>query len=504
MGNNLKRIAKNSLAMYVRMFVILIISLYSSRIVLQTLGVEDYGTYCLVGSIVALFSSLRSIFASSTQRFLNFEMGRNNHAKLKSVFSTSMIVNLMIAVVFVVLVEIVGGWFLNHKINIDPERIYAAKIVFQCSVLTAVISLLTTPYDAVIIAHERMNIYAIFSIVESCLKLFVVILLPYLPFDKLISYAVMLVLVACLIRLLNTIYCRLNFQECKFSFNLDTNYLKEMTSFAGWNFLGNTAYSLTHNGISLVMNVFGGTIVNAAKGIAYNVNSIAEQFINNIVVVINPFTIKTYANGNIEKFYKIIFLSSKMLFSVQLCLTLPIMFMTSELLNLWLGEIPQYSVIFLQLLLINTQIRSLHYSIDTIFKAVGRLREYQLIEIIVISSSLLISYITLKNGFPYYSVFITIAIVNIVAMFCVILLAHKKADLQLHTYTSNVILPCMLTISFAIGLFYLKMLFPFNNIIDLIIYTMLSLIILLAFMFFIGFSSTERSYVYNLLKKKQR
>ena len=503
MVSNARRIARNSAMMYVRMFVTMLISLYTSRVVLQTLGVEDYGTYCLVGSIVALFSSLRTLFASSTQRFLNFEMGRCNYEKLQGIFNMSLMVNFIIAIVFIVAVEIVGVWFLNYKINIDPSRIDAAKIVFQSSVVTATLSLLTTAYDAVLISHERLNIYAIFSMAESLLKLGVVLLLPFLHFDKLISYSIMLVIVACVIRLMNVLYCKLNFQECKFSFEWDSNRFKEMTSFAWWNFLGNTAYSLTHNGIGMVMNVFGGTLVNAANGIAYNINSIAEQFINNIVVVINPYTIKTYSNGEHEKFYRIIFASSKILFSVQICLTLPIVFMTYRLLSLWLGEVPQYSVIFVQLLLVNTQIRSLHQSLDTIFKSLGRLREYQLIENIILSMSLFLSYVFLKGGAPYYTVFLAIIIVNVFAMICVILLANKIAHLPLWLYIKNVIFPCLFCLIASGFLYYLKSCLNINNILDEILYTLVSLCIVQCCMLLYGFSKADRMYLWRLIKKKK-
>ena len=303
--------------MYVRMGILMLISLYTSRIVLEELGIDDYGIYNLVGSVVGMFTSLKILFSSSTQRFLNYEMGRGKEESLQLVFNISIIVHLLICLVFVILVESVGIWFLESKINVAPDRHFAASVVFHLSVFTAVIGIMTTPYDAVVIAHERMDFYAYVSIFEGIMRLLIVTLLAYLPYDKLITYGVLQMLVSIIVRLINTIYCKRRFPETHAKRMWDKQYFKKMMSFACWNFLGTTVFTLYHNGLNMILNVFGGTIVNAARGIAYQINNVLLQFINNVTVVINPYCIKLWSAGEKEKAFKMIFFSSKILFIIQ-------------------------------------------------------------------------------------------------------------------------------------------------------------------------------------------
>ena len=500
-GGNAKRLAKNTVYMYVRMVVLMVIALFTSRIVLRELGVEDYGIYSLVGSIVAMFSSLRTLFASSTQRFLNFEMGRGNNDRLWQIFSMSILVNAIIAIIFVVCVEAVGYWFLNYKINISPDRLLTAKWVFQLSVASAVVTLMTTPFDAVLIAHEKMNAFAGFSILEGMLKLGTVCLLMYYGADKLLFYAVMQLCVAVIMRMINSWYCTHYFSESRFRFFWDKAYLKKMLSFAGWNFFGNTAYTLTHNGLNMIMNVFGGPVLNAARGIAYNVNTMAEQFVNNIVVVVNPYCYKTYAEGNRQKFMQAIFLSSKVLFSVQICLTLPVIFLTKELLGLWLGQIPPYSVLFVQLILINTQIRSLHQNIDTLFKAVGDLKYYQIVENVILLLPIAASYIALRYGAPYYSVFLFVILFNVIAFFAVLLVARRVAELHLRDYLVSVLCPCT-GAAILMGIMFKGMdLIAFSSLFLRILYTSCSLLLVMLFIYLCGLNVQEKIILRSIIKK---
>lgn len=493
--------ARNTVYMYVRMLVLMVISLYTSRIVLRELGVDDYGTYSLVGSIVAMFSSLRTIFASATQRFLNIEMGKGNQDRLWQIFSMSVLVNAVIAVVFVLCVEAVGYWFLNYKINIAPDRLLTAKWVFQLSVASAVVTLMTTPFDAVLIAREKMSAYAVFYIIEGFLKLGTVCLLIFIGTDKLLVYAVMQLCVAVIVRTINWWYCTRKFDECKFRFFWERDYLKQMLSFAGWNFLGNTAYSMSHNGLNMVMNVFGGTVVNAARGIAYNINTIADQFVHNIAVVVNPYCLKTYAEGKHEKFMQAIYLSSKLLFCVQLCITLPVIFMTEELLGLWLGQIPAFSVVFVQLVLLNTQIRALHPSIDTLFKALGNIKYYQIVENVILLMPIAASFIALKYGAPYYSVFLFVILFNVIAFAAVLVLARRIADLNIKDYFFSVLSPCTCALV-LIGLFFkLMQLCAFTAFYLKALYTAGTLVFIIFFIYLSGLNSQEKTILHSILKR---
>ena len=448
-GTTGKRLAKNTAFMYIRMFVLIVVSFYTSRVVLQQLGVDDYGIFTLVGSIVAMFNSLRAVFSSSTQRYLNYEMGQGNAYNLQLVFNLSIYINLIIAIIFICLVEILGIWFFAYKINIAPERLEPAFIVFQCSLLIATISIITSVFDAVIIAHERMNFYAILAIIESFLKLGIAYLLSRAPIDRLIFYGLLLLGVSIIILIVNIIYCKWHFSEVKLRLVWDKEYFKKMTQFAGWNFLGNTAYTITQNGVNMILNVFGGTVVNAARGIAFQVSELTKQFLTNVNTVMTPYSIKAYAGGKYDDFQKAIFVSSKILFYVQLMLTTPLIYLTPWLLQLWLGEVPEYSVVFLRLTLCITLVRSIHGPIDTIFKAKGDLKYYQIAEGLILALPLVLGYFVLKAGAPYASVFICCIVMEIINLIAILLLAKRIADFNSHAYTKQVLIPACACIACA-------------------------------------------------------
>lgn len=503
-----KRLARNTFFMYFRMFIQLAIALYTSRVVLNQLGVEDYGIYNLVGSVVAMFSSLRTLFASSTQRFLNFEMGKWDKGiekksqmikELKRIFNMSINVNVLMSFLFVFCVEIVGIWFFNYKINIDAPRMNAALIVFQFSIASAVITILTTPFDAEIISHERMDFYAIMALVEGGLKLGVALALPLFTVDKLELYGFLIFLVYLITFCVNALYCRFNFEECKLKYVWDSSLFKRMFSFAGWNFLGNTAYTLAHNGINMVLNVFGGPIVNAARGIAYQVQSAVNALLANISVVIRPYSIKEYAKGEFIRYNSIICLSSKLMFSIQLCLVVLLSVNIDIALKIWLKEVPLYASIFTQIILIDTLIRSLSPSIDISFMAEGRMRNYQIVEGVLLSLPLLASYLLLLYEAPYYFTFISICVFEIINLVTTLILAGHETKLDIKNYFRSVIIPCFICFVLYIVASFL-FLDGFPQLIKIIMSIGL-LSILIAFMWLLGFSKQERGAILSIVKK---
>ena len=498
--SNSKRLFKNTVFMYVRMGVLMLISLYTSRVVLQILGVDDFGIYNLVGSVVALFSSLRGLFSSSTQRFLNYEMGRGNQEKLQTVFNMSVVINAIIAVVFIIGVEVVGAWFFANRINIDPSRLVAAQWVFQFSLVAAVISIMTTPFDATIIAHERMGFYAYMSIFEGILKLIIVYLLSVFDYDKLFIYGLLHLAVSIIVILCNAIYCRHFFPESHFRRCWDKQYFKKMTVFAGWNFFGNTAYSMTQSVLNMELNMFGGAVVNAARGIAYQVQASVKQCLDNINIVLNPFSIKTYAEGDTDKLFTLTFLSSKILFSVQLCLSCVLIFLSNEILGIWLVEVPPYTVIFMQLVMINSLIRSVHSPIDILFKAVGDLKYYQIIEGVVLSLPIIFSYFALKSGAPYYVVFVIVIFFELINYAFIILLARKIAHLPVGKYSIKVLLP-MLVCVIICALCYVVDYNIFDTTLSHISFLVFALVVCLVLMFFVFFTQEERHRIVSLVKK---
>lgn len=309
--NNNKRIAKNTLFLYLRMFLMMAISLFTSRVILSTLGVSDYGIYNVVGGVVAMFGILSGSITNSITRFLTFELGKKDNEQLQKVFSTSLNVMFVLSFIILVIGEIVGIWFLNYKMNIPEGRMDAANWAFQCSLATFIIGLISIPYNSTIVAHEKMSVFAYISIFEVLMKLLIVYSLYVSPFDKLKSYAVLLMILMVMLRFIYGIYCNRNFQEAKYHFVHDKQLLKQMTSFAGWNFFGQGAYMLNNQGVNIVINLFFGVTVNAARGIATQVNTAVNQFVNNFMMALNPQITKTYAAGNLEDMHKLVFRGAK-------------------------------------------------------------------------------------------------------------------------------------------------------------------------------------------------
>lgn len=499
--NNAKRLAKNTIYMYIRMFVLMIISLYTSRVLLKQLGVEDYGVYNVVGSIVVMFNSLRGIFASSTQRYLNFEMGKGNYERLNTIFNMSVMINLIIALVFVVSVEIVGWWFLNYKINIDPSRLTAAKWVFQFSVISTVIALMTTPFDALIIANEKMGFYAGASILDGVLKLLIIYLLAISPFDKLISYGFLLLCVHVLMRFVSAFYCRKNFKESRYKWCWDKPLFKDMASFAGWNFLANTGSTLANEGINMLLNVFGGPIVNAARGITYQVRAAMEMFIGNVNKATDPYAMKLYAREEMNGYYRMMFAISKVLFSAYACMAIPIFFYTEEILQLWLGQVPEYAPIFIKLILVHGVIRSYLSPLNHLFFSANKVKYYQMCSLIISTLLFFTTWIVLRMGGTYYSPFIVMVIYIVITWVIVLIQAKVLCNFPLVDYIKSVTLSTLMSLFICVLFSYLiSNLISWNSywfIVACILMAGFSLVVSL----FVGFSKNERRLLLSIVKK---
>ena len=492
--------------MYGRMIVIMFVSLYTSRIILKTLGIEDYGIYNVVGSIVVMFNSIKVIFCSSTQRYINYEMGRNNMSALNLVFNLSIKINLIIGAIFLVLVEVVGLWFLNEKINVPPERLYAAHIVFQISVASSIVHIMVTTFDALIVAHERMDFYAGVSVIDVIFKLGIAFLLPVIGGDRLIVYALLLFAGTVVMAIVNMAFCRSHFVECRFKNVWDKKYFKEMTVFAGWNFFGNTAFALSQNGLNMVLNVFGGPVVNAARGIAFQVNTVLQQVINNIAIVIKPFAIKTYAEGDKKKAFDILYLSSKLYFAVQLLVVIVFTFFTRDIIYLWLGQVPEYVIEFLIIILWYSLVRAIHNPIDILFYSVGDMKYYQLFEGICLSLPVLFAYFALKMGLPFYSVFIIQLLIEVINLCAISIIAKKVCELDLKTYIKRVLNPCFFSFCIYFVFFYIARLYSESIFIRLGL-AFVAAILVLAYMYRIGCIEGEREMIIvaieGLMKKKK-
>lgn len=478
------------------MLFIMGISFYTSRILLQELGVKDFGIYGIVGGVVALFSSLRGLFSSATQRFLNIELGVGNKKALNEIFNLSIIINIGIAFVFFVVLEVVGMWILQNKLTIPDGRIGAAIWVFHFSVITSVISIITIPFDALIIAHQKMNFYAYNSIFDALIKLAIIFFINFINYDKLILYGFLMLLSTILNSLINQWYCRLKFEECKYRFCWNTARLKELSAFAGWNFAGITAYSLVNEGINICLNMYGGVVLNASRTITYQIRGSIMNFISNINTAVRPHSIELFAQESYERFYRLLFLSSKIIVCIYILLAIPIFVYIREILQLWLGVVPLYSVEFIRMTLIFMLFRSFHSPLDLLFAAVGKLKVYQITEMIILFMPLPCSYISLKLGFPPYLVFFYMAFFELVNLIGILFVAKKVTNLELNLYIYSVVLPILKSILSCILFVFAIIIFPISNILQLIIFSISNLLCL----FYLGFTSKERIQISKIVK----
>ena len=445
-----KRIAKNTLVLYVRMLFTMGISLFTSRVVLQTLGVEDYGISSVVGGVISMFTFINAAMVSSTQRYLNFELVRGDANQLRSVFSTSLQIHALIALAIIVLSETVGLWFLNEKLVIPEARMNAAMWVYQCSILSCAVSIMSTPYNAVIVAHEKMSAFAYISILDVSLKLLVVYLLVVLPFDKLIILSILNLLVQLFIRYIYTLYCHRHFPESYFQFRFNKTLFKEMFGFAGWSFWGNLAAILYTQGLNMMLNIFFGPIVNAARGIAVQVQSAVQQFVGGFQTALNPQITKNYASNNLPQMHSLMFRSARFSFLLLFFLSLPVLMETNFILTLWLKTVPDDAVIFTQIMICISLIYTTANPCVIANQATGKVKIYQMVVGGILLLILPISYIVLKLGAPAYSVFIVHFCIESVAQFSRMYMLRKLIHLPLWQYMKNIYIPIVSTVAIAI------------------------------------------------------
>lgn len=416
-----RRIAKNTMMLYARMMLGMVVSLYTSRVILQALGVEDYGIYNVVGGLVAMFSIVSSSLSSASARFLTFSLGKGDMEELKSVFTTSLYIQTGLAVVVCILMETVGLWFLNHRMNIPEARMEAANWVFHVSVLGFMTGLMTVPFNASIIAHERMSAFACIGMLDIGLKLGVVLCVAHASWtaDRLIAYSVLLLIAGMAMQSIYVMYCRRHFEECRhLKRAFDKRCWRRMGAFAGWNFIGCTAGLLRDHGVNLLLNLFAGPILNAARGIAMTVNSAINGFAGNFMTALNPQITKSYAARERDYMLSLVERGSRFSFYILLMLALPVLMETDFVLTLWLKHYPGHTVNFVRLVLLLSLIDILSNTLIVLQNATGRIRNYQLAVGGMYMLNFPLSYVCLKAGMPPESVFV---VAILVASCCLIL-----------------------------------------------------------------------------------
>lgn len=445
-SENTKRIARNTLMLYLRMLFGMLVSLYTSRLVLQALGEEDYGIYNVVGGVVAMFSLISGSLSSSVGRFLTFELGRGNEQGLKRIFATSLSIHLVLALVILVLVETVGVWFLNSHMTIPPERLEAANWVLHASVFTFAVNLLSVPFGASIIAHERMTAFAYIGILDILLRLLIVLQVAWGTgsSDRLILYAWLLAGEGALMQVIYWIYCRRHFAECRFRFRFDTQYWRSMSSFAGWNFIGCTAGLLKDQGVNILLNLFFDPIANAARGIANTVNNALTAFANNFTTALNPQITKSYAAGERDYMFSLVERGSRFSYYILLVLTLPMLFETEFVLNLWLKNYPAHTVNFVRLVLLVSLCDMLSNTLINLQLATGRIRNYQIVVGGMLLMNFPLSYLFLRLGFAPESTMVVALGVSVCCLMLRLFFLRSMAGLPVRRYLRRVCLNVLL------------------------------------------------------------
>ncbi len=499
-----KRIAKNTVFLYVRMLLIMVVTLYTSRIVLKVLGVEGFGLYNIVGSVVILFSFLRGSIVTAIQRYLNYYLGRYDGKKVGMTFCTSLYIMFGLSGILLVLLETVGLWFLNYQLSIPSELKYSANVVYQISIITFLVNIVRTPYDALIMAHERMSFYAYASIIEAVLKLLVVFLLLKVTYNKVVLYTWLILGVTVVMNVIYLIYTKRNFRVKAFG-NSSKESFKELISFSGWNIFGGIADIGYQQGTNMILNIFFGVTLNATMGITNQVKNAVFSFVRNILVAANPQIYQLYSQGEIEKMQQLVLRISRFSFYMFLVVALPIMMNMEEILSLWLTVIPPDGVKFCILVLIFCLFDTLVGPLWTAAQAQGDIKTYQIISSCILLLNLPLTYLAFKLGLPAISLMIIQIGVVILSIIYRIFFLMDKNIINFTKYIKDVILPISGVVIIAVSLCSLiNHYIDFIGIGGLIIAVSIYLMVCLLTCFAIGLSRNERQLIYKVFKKIQQ
>lgn len=492
---NNKRIAKNTLLLYVRMLFMMAVSLYTSRVILHTLGVEDFGIYNVVGGVVAMFSVISGSLSSAISRFITYELGKGDKEKLIRIFSSSVTIQIALGLIIGILAESVGIWFLNTQMTIPVSRMYAANWVFQLSILTFIINLISVPYNAAIIAHERMSAFAYISILEVISKLIIVYLLWISPIDKLIFYAILMTTVALIIRFVYGYYCKRHFEECIYHFVFDKELLKKMFGFAGWNFIGAASAVLRDQGGNIVINLFCGPTVNAARGVAYQVNNAISGFVSNFMMALNPQITKSYASGDRAYMMTLIYQGARLSFYILLLFSLPVIINVHYILSLWLNIVPEHTTSFVQLVLIFAMSESISNPLITAMLATGNIRNYQIVVGGLQMMNLPISYFLLRNGCIPEAVLIVAICISQCCLAARLYMLRGMIGLSVREYIGKVYVNVLVvTILSAIIPFVLSFCLK-ETFVNFFIICVIAILCTFTVMYFVGCNKKERQFI---------
>lgn len=500
------RIVKNTGILYVRMLILMFLGFYTSRVVLNSLGVVDYGVYNVVGGIVAVFSILTTAMSGTTQRYITIALGENNINKLKETFSVGLSIHLIISLILFICIEILGLYFLYNYAVIPKDRLTAAFWVFQISTITAILTIINVPFNGTIIAHEKMSAFAFFSIIDVVTKLLICFILPYTSLDKLIVYACLLFISSIINFISMQIYCIKKFIETKYKLSWNKGMFKSMFGMTSWSLIDKVAYIGFAQGVTLVTNIFFGPAVNAASGIASQGSNVISQFTQNFQVAVNPQITKSYANGDLENMHKLIIRSAKFSCFLLLYLIIPIFFEAEILLKLWLGNVPDHAVLYLKLSLITSLINAIINPLQTSNMACGRVRNYLLARNLILLLILPVTYFTYKfGGIPESSVIVNISMFTI-AMIVGAKILQSQIQLKFSLFLHEIVLNITIITILSCIIPFLIHIYLDNDIARLIITTLSSIVSTSLLIYIVGLNNKERQFISerikNHLKKK--
>lgn len=497
-----KRIAKNTLMLYIRMFFAMLVGLYTSRVVLKVLGIDDYGIFNVVGGVVTMFGFLNATLSGATSRFITYALGKGDFNVLKRTFNTALVVHIGIAVIILIIAETFGLWFINHKLVLPENRMLAAHCIYQFSIASAMLSITQVPFNACIIAHERMTVYAYVEMLHVVLKLLIVYLLTLSSYDKLIAYSFLLFSVTLLITTIYKIYSTRHFSECKIQFIYDKQIGKQILSFSGYNLLGNFGYLFNMQGITILINNFFGLALNAASGVATTVSNVVTSFANNVITAFRPPITKSYAANNIKDVEKYLCLGLSLSIYLYALFAIPVIIEIETLLRLWLVKVPESSSLFCRLILIGLLFDLIRHMATIAIHAVGKVKYVSLANGIFFSLNPIIIYL-IYSHMHYAPIAYICNIVTCTLLCCIVVSLVKKyiPEVSLRHIIRSIIAPIgvmVATISLSIS-FSLQM---ENSFLRVIITTIISGIILTLLTYFVVLNDSERGFAIKLIRNR--
>lgn len=495
-----KRIAKNTLSLYLRQLISIFVSLYTTRLVLKILGVSDFGLYNVIGGIVPLFTFFASAMTSATQRYISVDLGRGDVGQLKLTFSTIVYIYRVLSLIILIAAETIGLWYLNNKMVIPDGRLCVANVVYQLSVFSCIVSVVSTPYSSAIVAHERLDVYAYVGILETMLRFALALFLYFVPVvDSLLAYAIGLCCVSLVSRIIYQLFCRKHFVECMLTHKFDRQLYRGILSYTSYNMIGSFAIVGKNQGVNLLMNLFFGAVVNAAQGIAMQVINAINSFISNFYMSTRPQIIKLYSAGIWEEAWRLLCISTKYSFYLLLFILMPVLLLIDDVLLLWLGEYPDFTAIFIKLIMLDVLVQSLTSQLIVLLQAENRIKSYQLSSSLIVLLVLPISYLFYKAGFPPYCVYLVSIFLSIVSSIVIVCMTRREISrFSSVLYLKEVLLPILGTSVLSALLTFLIA----GQIENVLIKCLLGCLFVCLSVCFVGMSKLEKKRIISVIKSK--